>query len=647
MKEKKLPLVWYTLIVLFFLEFIFRGLTLDCFWTKSLIYLLFSVISWTLLLSFINNLFNRKTNCILYFSLLFLLTFWVVIQFVYKNALNVFFSVSMLKLADQLGSFQQETLNVIWRNILFIIVFFIPFGGLFLMKPKLDFEPRSFRHQLIYLLLLLVMIGVFQLTLQSQKKRSYSAYEIYYKINNSALSVEKFGIFTATYLNLKKELLGFQEKIPNIEPDKQDLVTPPNSYTYNIIPTLDFDALVQQESNPIIKEMHHYFSRDLGTKKNKWTGYFKDKNLILFMAESFNSIAVHKKKTPTFYRLIHSGFDFHNYYTPVNNSTIGGEFQELTGLFANDSILKDPWRTGKNYFPYGIATMFQKNNYQTYAYHNHTYTFQDRNKYLKALGFNNFLGCRNGLEKRIDCNKWPESDVELIEATIADYINDPKFMVFYASVSGHGNYKWTGNMMACKHRKEVADLPYSEQVKAYIAAQIEFDRALELLIKKLQEAGRLDDTVIVFVGDHYPYMLTLAEINEVAEPDRDSVIEVNRSHLVIWNNQVRHMDIFKVANQIDVLPTLYNLFGFEFDSRLFMGKDIFSSEPGLAIFKDRSWVSDYGKYLATSQEFQPNNLSIELPDNYIERLNNLVSARITISKNIIAYDYYRHLGVLK
>ena len=69
-------------------------------------------------------------------------------------------------------------------------------------------------------------------------------------------------------------------------------------------------------------------------------GYFKNKNLILFMAESYNMIAVNKELTPTLYKLTNEGFVFNNFYTPVNNSTIGGEFQELTGLYANGSILK-------------------------------------------------------------------------------------------------------------------------------------------------------------------------------------------------------------------------------------------------------------------------------------------------------------------
>ena len=61
---------------------------------------------------------------------------------------------------------------------------------------------------------------------------------------------------------------------------------------------------------------------------------FEGKNLVFVIAESFNEIAVSEELTPTLYKLVHDGFYFKNYYTSNNLSTIGGEFQALTGLYA-------------------------------------------------------------------------------------------------------------------------------------------------------------------------------------------------------------------------------------------------------------------------------------------------------------------------
>lgn len=356
------------------------------------------------------------------------------------------------------------------------------------------------------------------------------------------------------------------------------------------------------------------------------------------MAESFNEIAVSKELTPTLYKLINSSFVFNNFYTPVNNSTIGGEFQELTGLFANSSIFSI-WKSGNNSFPYGISNVFENLNYSTFAYHNNSYTFQNRNKYLKSLGFDNFLACRNGLEKKINCKMWPQSDVDMINTTYQDWINEEQFMVFYATVSGHGEYSWSNNMSK-KHKELVKDLDYSEKVKAYLAAQIELDRALETLLLKLEENDRLEDTVIALVGDHYPYYLSLDQVNEVAKYKKDSVVEINRSNFILWNSKTPTIEIDKVGSQIDVLPTIYNIFGIDYDSRLIIGRDILSTEPGLAIFNDRSWTTDYGTYFISKGEFVPKK-DVKVSEDYVENMCKKVDNKVIMSQLILEKDYYK------
>ena len=635
MKEKKLNLFLFNFLAILFIEFVFRAVTITHFFTKSLFFIVLSALLVSGGISLICGLFSEKANKIIYRIILFIISFWAIAMLVYKNIFSVFFSLEMFKLADQVMDFWKDALGLIAKNAVYIIILLIPFIMTFILNKKISFQRKNRKKILISLLIVICLVICFKLSLLIKKNKTYSSYEIYYKINDQSLSIERFGLNIATYLDIKKTLSGFEEQVSLIKPKtkkEKEIV-----YEYNNL-DIDFDNLINTTNDSSIKQMHEYFNNEVGTLQNQYTGLFKDKNLILFMAESFNEIAVSEELTPTLYKLVNSSFIFDNFYTPVNNSTIGGEFQELTGLFANNSILRT-WRNGKNYYPFGFAKVYKDEGYSTYAYHDHYYTFQDRNQYLKALGFDNFKGCYNGLEKLINCKLWPESDVDMINATFNDYINDDKFMVFYASVSGHGGYNW-GNSMAAKHKSEVANLPYSEPVKAYIAAQIEFDRALEVLITKLEEAGKLDDTVIAFVGDHYPYMLTLDQMNEAASYKKDEVIEINRSNFALYNSKTDNVHISKIGSEIDVLPTIYNLFGIKYDSRLIIGKDILSTEPGLAIFNNRSWVSDYGKYFANSKKFVPNE-GVEVADDYVDTMNKIVSNKINMSKLIIEKDYYR------
>ncbi len=387
--------------------------------------------------------------------------------------------------------------------------------------------------------------------------------------------------------------------------------------------------------------INNYLLNDTPTKQNEYTGLFKGKNLIYIIAESFHSIGVSKDLTPTLYSLINDGFTFNNFYVPNNLSTIGGEFGGLTGLFADNSILRT-WRSGSNYFPYGIATKFRNAGYSTYAYHNNSYVFQDRNKYLVSQGFTNFKACYNGLEKLISCGIWPQSDIEMVNKTVDDYINnDTPFMAYYMTVSGHFAYTFNDNYIATKNRKYVNDLNYSEKVKGYIATQIELDRALELLINKLKEKDKLDDTVIVLFADHYPYGLTEKEIGEASTYKRDSDLELHHNNLIIWNSQIEKKDITKACMSIDVLPTVYNLFGIKYDSRLLMGKDIFSTSEGIAFMKSRTWTTEKGTYYANSNYFSAKQDNIE--EGYVDSINKIVANRINISKMIVSNNYYKSI----
>ena len=239
----------------------------------------------------------------------------------------------------------------------------------------------------------------------------------------------------------------------------------------------------------------------------------------------------------------------------------------------------------------------------------------------------------------INCDVWPESDIEMIEKSYEDYINSDKpFMTYYMTVSGHFEYTFDDNYIATKNKALVKDLPYSEKPRAYIACNIELDKALELLINKLDEAGKLDDTVIVMLADHYPYALSLNEINEISSYERDSLFEINHNSLVLWNNKMETKKIDKVGMPIDVIPTIYNLFGIDYDSRLLAGTDLFSEKEGLVILGNRSWITNKGRYNSID-----NTTIGDISSEYIEYINNTIQNRVAFSKAIFNYNGYKYI----
>ncbi|HCM14069.1 MAG TPA: sulfatase, partial [Lachnospiraceae bacterium] len=215
---------------------------------------------------------------------------------------------------------------------------------------------------------------------------------------------------------------------------------------------------------------------------------------------------------PTLYRLTREGFVFNNFYTALwQTSTSDGEYVAMTGLIPVGT--RSMYRTRNNYMPFALGNQFKRMGVESKAYHNHTYTYYQRNETHPNLGYL-FKGKGNGLV--LESDVWPESDLEMINATVDEYIGEERFHVYYLTVSGHMNYTFMGNSMAYKNRKLVEDLPYSSDVKAYIACQIELDRALEQLIKKLEEANVADRTVIALSADHYPYGWEKEKLDELA-----------------------------------------------------------------------------------------------------------------------------------
>lgn len=618
-------------IVLIFFEAMFALISFDIY-SKSevlsiLIYSLFSSFIMTILMT----VGSEKTNKIFSYIIYFVLCFWFALEAIFKSFLQTFFSLDCFKLSDQAMGFAGETIKVIVGNIHYLILFFLPFILLIIFRKKIDLNIKENKKYLYsYIILIPLSFLSYRLYINSTKdNKDISLYDLYYNTNNIPLSIQKMGVLSSTGLDIYRNIFGFEDKVIEVNYEEENNDEDLFVYEKN---NLDLDL----SSNKLNKDIKEYIDNNPGTSKNKYTGMFENKNLIFVVAESFSEIGIDKDRTPTLYKLTNNGFIFDNFYVPYYLSTIGGEFQSLTGLYPNYSTLTK-WKSGENSFPYGLATVFKEKGYNTYAYHAHDGYFQNRYKYLKALGFDNFKACN--MELDINCNMWPESDIEMIKATTNDYINSDKpFMTYYMTVSGHLDYTKESNSIVSKNWDLVKNLDYSDKAKSYLATQIELDRAMESLLKELENKGILEDTVIVLLADHYPYGLSLEEINELSSYKRDELFEINHNALIIYNSSMKNISITKVGMPIDVLPTIYNLFDIKYDSRLFAGSDLLSNNEGMVILDNLSWITDKGKYNSLNGKY-----SGDIDSDYINNINNIIQNKIIFSRNMITYDGYRYI----
>jgi lipoteichoic acid synthase len=404
---------------------------------------------------------------------------------------------------------------------------------------------------------------------------------------------------------------------------------------YNVM-DIDFESLLAAagEDDPLYS-MHKYFSSVEPTATNEYTGMFKGCNLIMFTAEGFSPYAVSPELTPTLYKMINEGFVFKNFYNPVWwVSTSDGEYVACTGLIPKSGVWSMA-KSGSNYMPFAMGNQFRKLGYTTKAYHNHTYTYYKRDVSHPNLGYD-YKGVGNGLEVK---KTWPESDLEMIDVTFDEYADQQPFHAYYMTVSGHMNYNFYGNQMASKNKKYVEDLPYSDEAKAYIACNLELEFAMKSLMEKLEAAGIAENTVIVLSPDHYPYGLERDKLNELAGHELESNFELYRSTLIIYKKGMEPVVVEKPCASLDIIPTVSNLFGLDYDSRLLMGRDILSSAPPLVIFSNRSWITDRAMYNS-----QKNNVTFldgtEEDKEYVNSINRIVANKFKYSTKILETDYY-------
>lgn len=638
---KKLNLLIYYILFIIYEELVFSCLIYKSFPTSLWLIILFSI-PIAIILNLITSVFKPKINKFLTYIITIALIILFSAQIVYYSMYEAIISFFSMMHGGQITEFMEAIIDVVLRNWYGIALFALPLVILIVLSKKkvLLFERNSLKEIAIKMTSVVVVHLVALLCVNFiNTNMMYSNKNLYYNIHVPKVTANRMGLLTTMRLDLQRFIFGFEEKL-SVETSTTPIEEEENSYNVTYI---DFDKLIQNEENNTIKEMHEYFSSQEASKKNKYTGMFKGKNLIVLVGESFSSLAIREDLTPNLYKLYKEGFQFDNFYTPIFPvSTADGEYITDTSLIPKEGV----WsflKVAGNYMPYSYPNVFEKQGYSSNAYHNHTATYYERDKYIETMGYDSYLAVGTGLEDRMDTSNWPNSDYEMVKTTMDDYINNEKFMAYYMTVSGHMNYTKIGNMMVYRNWDQVKDLPYSHKAKSYLAANIELDKAVGELIRRLEEAGKLEDTVIVISGDHYPYGLTLEEINELSTFERDDKFEKYRMPFLIWSGSMKEpIKVEKIGSSLDVLPTVLNLFGAEFDSRLLIGRDILSDTELLVIFSDRSFITDKGRYNAVTGEFIANE-GTTVEEGYVDKINTIIYKKYQMSRLILENDYYRKI----
>ncbi|MBR5970060.1 MAG: LTA synthase family protein [Lachnospiraceae bacterium] len=414
-------------------------------------------------------------------------------------------------------------------------------------------------------------------------------------------------------------------------------------YAPNALP-IDFGKLAEGSYGAFAK-VDQYLATLTPSMQNEFTGMFKGKNLILIAAEAFSGYMIDEELTPTLYRMHTKGFCFTNFYQPSGAGTTGGEYNILHGLLPMAGGASMNYKAD-DHNVMTIGSYLDRQGYYGKLYHNGTLTFYDRHRTHVKLGYSDgYTAVGNGLEKIITEGS-VYSDYGMFRDTFPLYADEQPFNVYYMTISGHAPYSRGGNYFSSRHWERVKDLPYSDSVKAYIASNLELEDSMAFLIDALEKKGIADDTVIVVCADHFPYGLSDKHLSELYGAPVTSSLFRDSNTLLIWCGELEQREpvvIDAPVVSLDILPTLLNLFGLDWDSRLLPGRDVFSDAEAIAFDMGYNWATELGVF--AHGRFTPaEGVSEEdIPEGYVERVKQIVSNKITLCRNLTYNDYYGHV----
>ena len=608
-------------------------------------------------------------------------------QLIYYCIFQTPLSIISVMGAGDAAQFWDIIVEAIAKNIIAVLLLFVPFAFMLSYKKVLVLKERSSFEWSFILLFCVLSFSSAIVCVTLTGDDPVSQYNLYFNETSPELSVNKLGVMTTMRLDFEKLVLGElkedlddgiiaegisldrlgKEELADGENnpdntqkpvwDQDDPAVSGESNTdteqtdasagsdepqepaipmkqYNVM-DIDFDALMAAGESDPLYAMHKYFSTVEPTATNEYTGMFKGCNLIMLTAESFSPYVVSPELTPTLYKMINEGFVFKNFYNPVWwVSTSDGEYVACTGLIPKGGVWSF-YKSASNYMPFVMGNQFKELGYVTKAWHNHTYDYYRRDLSHPNMGYD-YKGVGNGLEIK---ETWPESDLEMIDVTVGEYIDQQPFHAYYMTVSGHMNYNFGGNQMAKKNKSYVEDLPLSDTCKAYIACNLELEFALASLMEKLEAVGIAENTVIVLSADHYPYGLDKKYLDELAGHEVEKNFELYKSSLIIYKKGMEPVFVEKPCASLDIIPTISNLFELDYDSRLLMGRDILSNSPPLVIFSNRSWITDRAMYNSTTGKATFLD-GAESDKEYVKLINRTVADKFKYSQRILETDYY-------
>ena len=559
-------------------------------------------------------LFKSKKTLLIYFVIVsFILSVITITQLLYHGYFGDYYSFVRITNFKEFLSVKGETAKSF--NALYLLIILIPIIiGILLFKMFSDKNREFIKFSICLIVGILLFFGI-KLTFKDKMDDKTQVYltdtYLYDTVFNKEKAVERFGVYTYAYRDLS-----------------------------NFIGTF-----IPHDNSKEIALIDKYFEENRNEKiNNEMTNIFEGKNLVFVVCESLNDWAINEEFTPTLYKMAQEGIYGTNYYSPVfTNSTVDAEYILNTGMVSSIDYGNVAYVFNKNHYPLSMANLFKDKGYKTVAFHNNSGDFYNRYDYYDILGYDKFYDS-NELNIKVPGNygyDWP-LDSELFEKTSDILINDykdKKFLSYILTVATHTPYD--DNRIELKDNYEYVKkhLDCNSEVQYYYAAAMDLDKGVKEMIDSFEKANILDDTVFVFVGDHYSYGLYHDLIWEYDTEDKNNFYKIHKVPMIIWSPSMtdsNQMD--QLISNFEIYPTVCNMFGLNFNPTYCFGNDIFNYQENTILFGDRHFWQDSKVLFERGAIIEKTE---DTTESYINDKNDRITQMIDIHQKALKEDYFR------
>ncbi|MCX8130348.1 MAG: LTA synthase family protein [Clostridia bacterium] len=342
------------------------------------------------------------------------------------------------------------------------------------------------------------------------------------------------------------------------------------------------------------------FFKNKASKDNKEKNFHelsKGKNIIVIQSEALQTFLINttingKEITPNLNRLIKDSAFFDNiYYQSATGKTADAEFITNNSLYAA--------KTGTAYirFPnndyYSLANILKNQNYKSYAFHAYDPGFWNRTVMYRSLGFNNFFSKKDFVND--DTISWGLSDKSFFRQSLDKLSGKDPFYAFMVTLSSHYPFDFFKDFDFNVGKYE------NTFFGNYLKGENYADSCIGILIDELKSRGIYDNTLLVIYGDHYgiPRLEAGSQLMDFSGKNFTPYewTRLQKVPLIIHYPGLKNGQTLGITGgQVDILPTIANLMGFEVPYAL--GKDLFNSVKGYAVLRDGSVITDEYMYLS-------------------------------------------------